>query len=894
MSDTEIKPAMMAATRVAAAALMHDIGKLAQRAEAYRGHPDRDSHISLYCPFNQKGGFHSHWHAADTALALDELSSFIPPMLFGEAYPFSGDNSFINAAAAHHKPDTALQWIIATADRVASGMAREDFENYNQAKEERKGLTHVTARLLSVFEKLDDSSPDEKSRFRYPLQELSAQSIFPVKKNSVESTNKKNAVREYADLWVKFRDSVKNIDATQYENLPLWLDHFSSLLLQYTHSIPSAASFNVKPDVSLFDHSHSVAALATALWQWHESNDALDESAITGMKTRSDFNHEKLLFIQGDFFGIQQFVFAEGANTSKHEAKLLRGRSLQVSLFTELATIRLLEALDLPPTSVVLNAAGKFMLVAGNTQKNRQLVEDIGAEFDEWFINNTFGCAGLGLATNTASCNALLPRENPNGFNAFLSSLHASLDKAKHQRFDLCRTGGRTFSDIKYPYGPCCYNGYWPADRADNVDGAELESAGSSALSRDQLKIGENAAKHDYIVVTRGNMKAQDFTRQLGDALEVSLFGYNLAFINRSQLHDFVRRMDGNNQTHRISRLFGINLENHQQSYVARKYLGGFVPQIQPEDEVSTDKYHPNIEQLPGPGAIKPFDLLACEDRVAEKGADNNIGFRGKVALGILKGDIDDLGALFAEKLQAKNFASYASLSRQVNAFFTIWLPHLQATEFPNTYTVFAGGDDFFIIGPWKSCQQLATRLHESFHEYVAENPDIHFSAGIATFKPGAPVRSFASAAERALDDAKANVNSSNKKQKNSVTVFGVPVSWEMWPDIVKAEEDLNTLAEEVASQGESISTGYIYDLNEFISMQQRSETDPEANIWRSRFAYRSTRLIERMKNVKDNPTLKESIRDRFASTLVDRGIAKLGESYRIPLFNYLYAKREH
>lgn len=894
MSDSEIKPEMLVASRVAAAALLHDIGKFAQRAEAYVRHPDRDSHINLYCPFNQKGGYHSHRHAADTALALDDLSSFIPPMLSGNAYPFEGDNSFINAAAAHHKPDTALQWIIATADRVASGMAREDFEDYNLAKEERTGLTHVTARLLSIFEQMDEGSSDEQSRFRYPLQKLSAESIFPCEKNTVERTDKQNAVKEYADLWDSFKVSIKNIDSTQYSNLPLWLDHLSSLLLQYTHSIPSAASFNVKPDVSLFDHSYSVAALATALWQWHESNDALDDCAIAAMRTRSDFSEEKLLFIQGDFFGIQQFVFAEGASTSKHEAKLLRGRSLQVSLFTELATIRLLESLNLPPTSVVLNAAGKFMIVAANTQINQQFVEDVGAEIDEWFIRNTFGRAGLGLATSTASCSALLPKENPDGFSAFLRTLRTALDNAKHQRFDLCRTGARTFSDIKYPYGPCCYNGYWPADRADDVDGAEIGSAGSSALSRDQLKIGENAVKHDYVVVTRGDMKAEDFTQQSGDSLEVSIFGYQLAFINGSQLTDFIRRIDGNNQTHRVSRLFNIGAKDNHDIFIAKKYLGGFISQIQAEDELSANKYHPKIEQKPTLGAIKTFDLLACEDRVAEQNTDGNNAYHGKVALGILKGDIDDLGELFAEKLRAKNFSSYAALSRQVNAFFTTWLPHLQETEFPNTYTVFAGGDDFFIIGPWKSCQELVTRLQESFNKYVAFNPDIHFSAGIASFKPGAPVRSFASAAERALESAKEHIDDTTRQPKNSLTVFGIPVSWSRWPEVRQAEIDLSMLAEEVQLQGESISAGYIYDLNEFISMHQRSEAEPEANIWRSRFAYRSTRLIESMKNVKGNPTLKDSFQDRFAATLVERGIGGLGELYRIPLFNYLYSKRDH
>ena len=46
---------------------------------------------------------------------------------------------------------------------------------------------------------------------------------------------------------------------------PLWLDHFDTAWLQLYHAIPSATAFGVKPDVSLYDHSKSTAALATAL-----------------------------------------------------------------------------------------------------------------------------------------------------------------------------------------------------------------------------------------------------------------------------------------------------------------------------------------------------------------------------------------------------------------------------------------------------------------------------------------------------------------------------------------------------------------------------------------------------------------------------------------------------
>ena len=118
-----------------------------------------------------------------------------------------------------------------------------------------------------------------------------------------------------------------------------------------------------------------------------------------------------------------------------------------------------------------------------------------------------------------------------------------------------------------------------------------------------------------------------------------------------------------------------------------------------------------------------------------------------------LKGDVDNLGLIIQTGLEHPTFAKMATLSRQMNAFFSVYLPWLCAKEFPSTYTVFAGGDDFFLIGPWYSTIKLAHRIKDEFRHYVAENPDIHFSAGLSMTKPGLPIRQMASLAEDALEE---------------------------------------------------------------------------------------------------------------------------------------------
>jgi CRISPR-associated protein Csm1 len=74
--------------------------------------------------------------------------------------------------------------------------------------------------------------------------------------------------------------------------------------------------------------------------------------------------------------------------------------------------------------------------------------------------------------------------------------------------------------------------------------------------------------------------------------------------------------------------------------------------------------------------------------------------------------------------------------------------------RFRNTYTVFAGGDDFFLIGPWESTLALASTLQEKFAAYVV-NHNITLSAGLVMTQPKTPVRHLARSAEHALEAAK-------------------------------------------------------------------------------------------------------------------------------------------
>lgn len=905
-----------ATTRVALAAYLHDLGKFAERAGEFDGDPRLQAHLTMYCTFHKERGFHSHRHAAHTALAFDALEALMPPLARGDAAPFSelrhvddvpaqegqqATDSLINAAAAHHKPDSFLQWIVATADRVASGFEREEFDRYNEGKDEtRLGLDHFTARQLTLFEqiRLQGSAPDETSlQWRYRLAPMAPSSLFPAPAREIESKDRAGARATYLEVWKWFSQALHAIPAAHRKQWPLWLDHFDSLWLTATHAIPAATAFNVKPEVSLYDHSRTTAALACALWRWHHDRQDEGSEAVERLRSRADYEEPKFLLVQGDFFGVQDFIFSSGGETRKSAVRLLRGRSFQVSLFTELAALRVLDALGLPPTSQVINAAGKFLIVAPNTAETVATLERARTDMDEWFLQHTFGLAGIGLAWESAGCQDFIAgnrEDGPSRFAALRDRLAATLERAKHQRFDLCRRSGGAFEEARFPLGPCAYNGRLPADRP----GHATNDPASCALSRDQIAIGRALVQlFERLLVLREGSDAT--LRESGSLvqLELPVLGYRIAFTVAEEASGRFGELAASGVLRRCFDFSGPSPEDTEGdrplwSGYARRFISGYVP-LATGKEREDERFRGLAEEdFPAKGDLATFDLLACEDRTLVVDRDGNLSRKGVAALAVLKGDIDDLGELFRLGLKRPSFAKHAALSRQVNAFFSICTPWILAREFPKVYTVFAGGDDFFLIGPWRTVQKAAVRLREAFGRYVAGNSGIHFSAGIATVKPGGPVQLIAEMAEQALGDAKSHRepgrNTDASPSKNAVTCFGQTVDWGRWTELEASLERLQELRQQL-----DLTTGYVYGLLQFVDMRQKElGGDPESAMWRSRFGYRTRRfVIDRQRGLDDTAR-----RQRFVELAADigaSGIEGLGPAYRIVLFNHLYQFRD-
>lgn len=874
-----------ASCRVALAAFLHDLGKFAERAKIESSQDAVETHKLLYCPTYEVNGVKrtTHTHAAYTALAFDIIECNAPDIIKGDMAPFASrangqeiTDSLVNAAAMHHRPDTFLQWIIATADRVASGFEREEFESYNKSEDQTDtGRNHYQARQITLFEQIFFDGKKENLQWRYPLQPLSPESIFPVKREGYEPDNNQQGQKEYAALWLSFLQSLERIPVTHRLQWPLWIDHFDTLWQTYTHAIPAATAFGIKPDVSLYDHSKTAAALATALWRWHHDFGATDSEAAISLKHRQDWDEKKFLMVQGDFFGIQNFIFADGSQTNKNAAKLLRGRSFQVSLFTEMAALRVLEACDLPPTSQITNAAGKFLIVAPNTVAVKRKLELVRDQINEWFLTQGFGLAGIGLVGEPACCNDFMPDR----FNLLLQRLFEQLENAKLRRFALTERTSCVLDADYARFGACQYNAAFPADKQDD------ERRGSAKISRDQIKLGSELAHMDRLLVLRD---VSDLRKEGIALLELPIFGYQIAFTAEENASG---KFGLHAKNANLLRCWDFNVPTSLQGTVwhgyARRYINAYVPRFNEQDDWSSAKYSALDAELLDDlrhGAIKTLSHISCEDKSYSE-ADGK--WIGQNALMTLKGDVDNLGAIFQTGLDRPSFAKMAALSRHINAFFSLWLPAYCATYAKNTYTVFAGGDDFFLIGPWHASQQLASDMAENFKKYVAENPHIHFSAGMVMHKPGLPINSMARSAEDALAEAKRYQDPDNpNKRKNALRLFNETVCWKNWTQVKEAEKTLEQLRDDY-----KLSTGFVYGMLHLLDVAEDTSR-PESSMWRSKLYYRSARWVESQRHRFDSPEKRRAAIHKLVDILGEQGIVKLKGCYRIPLFNQFYRQR--
>lgn len=706
----------------ALAGLLHDIGKFAQRAEWL---PGRHTEV---------GG--------------EFVRQFVPECWRSSLYPVMG----------HHDDPllTRSAKIIALADRLSAG--------------ERVPAEEAQPRqMLSVFCCITADAQQADHRRYWPLAELqmTEQVVFPV-----EEMAAKDISQAYQRLWNKFIAEAGDLMKAHQEdgNLPVYLENILLLLQRYTWCVP-AAYYRALPDVSLYDHSRTTAALAVCLLSQEEAT--LDR-LLSGLKSgeRSDEleKAEVALLVGGDISGVQDFIYTI---TSKGAAGALRGRSFYLQLLTEAVARYILRRLGLPVTNLIYQGGGHFYLLARPSDVT-QIVQ-IQRDISRILLAHHQGDLYLALTA--------VPLMAADFYDGRISGrweeLSRTLREIKQRRFaELER------DDLKGLFAPQGHGGN--GERECQVCGREHPE---TRADRDVRKcppcrsyesLGDDLRRANYLWLAEREPISP--SPELGEWRDV-LRALGL----EAGMSEKLPNVSGPRWILAVKDAALSSLRPDARTIAGRRFLVNVTPILTEEDRRALEN---KLKDLPPAGSVKPFEVMAYQSR-------------GIPRLGVLRMDVDNLGGLFSKGLGNRaTLSRVAALSFAISLFFEGWVEVLaerigKATGTDRLYSIYSGGDDLFLVGSWDAVVEMARAVRADFARFVADHPGVHLSAGIALVSAKYPLYQAAQDAGEAEEKAKRlcwKDAQGHIRRKNSVAFLGQALPWHRFGLEPCNQTDLHTV----------------------------------------------------------------------------------------------------
>ena len=763
--------------RLVLAALLHDIGKFAQRA----GRPKSKDDVG-YCPINEHHNL-THIHVLYTDYFI-ENDLPLPPVLEPQR------SALARLAAAHHKPaaDSSLELAIQMGDRLSAGADR--------ISAEPEDGNYKTARLVSVFDQInlhkkmswDDVSEDKRHYHHLKaIDELGA--AFPVKREIAQKS-------DYTTLFEQFLAELKELP------LDFGVDHYiasiNSLLEKYTWCIPSS-TYKTMPDIPLYDHSTTTAALAQALAVYQA-----ETGVACGAKAGSE---KKFLLVGGDLSGIQKYIFGIDKSHAAGVAKMFRARSFYIQMITHSVILQLLKKLELHSVAKIMDAGGRFILLVPATARVKIALATFELEIQQWFYTQFNGVISLNFSYQIAMTETDLRQ---NKFSDYLDLFNDHLEERKLHKFDLLFADGcapvMAMESTDYSEnGVCNLCQLAPASEeavgryAQKNHGKQLPICSACQSLIDD--IGTNLPKSDYLLLK----KTAEVTTPL------PLFG-NLVM-------EFVKEPNSKKHSDCVDIL---NLQ--QRGKFSYHAVAGHLPLIDDGDishwnhlnilsKKGNDHYYK--DDLIEEGKPKTFQLLAesaCKIGLVDQKK------HGKSLLAAFKADVDNLGFIFSIGLGNRiSVSRFAGMSRMINHFFANHLVQRIKDKYPDIYLVFAGGDDLFLLGPWIQVIEFAEQIGDEFQRYVGNNKSVTLSAGISVTKPLLPMHTIADEAETLLEESKTRENAGGTVVKDGITLFDVTSNWNEFSALLARGDEYFDLLEEG-----KVTTGLIGRLLKYSRMYDK------------------------------------------------------------------------
>lgn len=231
--------------------------------------------------------------------------------------------------------------------------------------------------------------------------------------------------------------------------------------------------------------------------------------------------------------------------------------------------------------------------------------------------------------------------------------------------------------------------------------------------------------------------------------------------------------------------------------------------------------------------------------------------YAGETYLGILRMDVDGLGARFRDGFH--DLEEYTAFSQRMAIFFDKNICTIQKKDYyrNDLNIIYAGGDDLFAVGRWDKIIEFAAEVRQQFMQHM-QGEGVTISGGIAIVHPKFPIAKAAILSGEAEEKAKTYNNS----QKNAICFFNQCVSWDTEYDEVLQMK--NEMLYQIDSNG--VSKGLLQQLMLYAQMAERGDLK---YLWHA--TYYLTRMIKEKQNSPAKAYL-QKLRDRQ----ITRGVAHM------------------
>jgi CRISPR-associated protein Csm1 len=443
--------------------------------------------------------------------------------------------------------------------------------------------------------------------------------------------------------------------------------------------------------------------------------------------------NKECMLIKGDLSGIQSYIYG-GIREMTDIAKRLRGRSFTIQLLTDVISNYILGKLDLFEANLIYNGGGHFLILAPSNNDSKKILQEITSTINLSLLKRYSG--KISLIWDYVECSG---KEFINDFRNIYLKLDEKLTNNKKLKF---RNSFNELFKIEITAKEF-------RKREDDTEKVEKS-------------IGEVLPKLKYLVISNNNLKSEyslsvNFT-------EFETFVYLCK--DEKSVEELVSKSDAKNKI----RIISINDTN-----VVNKFSRDIFKNVSKEF------------RFLGNNVPTKNDKIISFEELAEMQSKNY------PLLGIMRMDVDNLGAVFSFGLkelndQEKKYtpSRVANLSRELNWFFTGYINQI-ANEY-DIYIAYSGGDDVFVVGNWFDMIKFSSKLRKEFNEFVCNNNNLSASAGIIFTKPNFPI---SQSALLAGEQEKLAKNTEIKLEKDKVGVLDIQLSWKEFDEFISYADKL-------------------------------------------------------------------------------------------------------